>query len=738
MAKELETIVNISGNLEASLRNAIDQATNQLDRLAETTRETGNAYEKLEYALKDQKDALRKAQKEYAAYVLAGEESSIQAQELETYISRLSHAISGNESAMRDAEKAAQKLAGGLNDTGNEANNADDGIDRVGKAAKDSKSGFSVMKGAISNLISSGIQNLISAAGNAITSIYGLADSTQEYREDMGKLETAWESAGQSTELAAETYKNFYSVLGEEDRSVEAVNHLAKFVDTEEDIAKWTDIATGVWGTFGDSLPIEGLTEAANETAKVGDVTGVLADALNWAGVNEDDFQKSLDACATEQERSALITDTLSGLYDDAADSYRENNESIIEARKANSDYTDTLADMGEMIEPVTTAVKGGMTDLLEVGVDLMNKVDFAGFAEKASSGFSALAGFIGPVAEQALPALFDGIGTVTEAFSPLVPLVGDFASGVLPVLSSAVGDIFDALTPVIPIVVDLVSNLLPLISSLIEALAPVITTVVSALTPVLSAIGQLVSGLIPPLIKLVNTLSPVIQFLANVISGALSGAMTSILPLVDTMTATFQSLIDFIVNFFTLNWGEAWQNAIDVFSNIFGSIGNIVKAPINAVIGAINTVINGINSISISLPDWLPGDLAGMTLGFNIPTIPMLATGGFTDGVSIAGEAGTEAVISFNPAYREENIGYWARAGWMLGATVDDAGFSLTGEAGGTTVLDMGGVTFAPNISISGKTNKESVVKAIRDEYPEFLDLLEEFLLERGIGVFA
>lgn len=199
MAKELETIVNISGNLEASLRNAIDQATNQLDKLAETTRETGNAYEKLEYALKDQKDALKKAQKEYAAYVLAGEESSIQAQELETYISRLSHAISGNESAMRDAEKAAQKLAGGLNDTRNEANNADDGIDRVGKAAKDSKSGFSVMKGAISNLISSGIQNLISAAGNAVTSIYGLADSTQEYREDMGKLETAWESAGQST-----------------------------------------------------------------------------------------------------------------------------------------------------------------------------------------------------------------------------------------------------------------------------------------------------------------------------------------------------------------------------------------------------------------------------------------------------------------------------------------------------------------------------------------------------------
>ena len=75
----------------------------------------------------------------------------------------------------------------------------------------------------------------------------------------------------------------------------------------------------------------------------------------------------------------------------------------------------------------------------------------------------------------------------------------------------------------------------------------------------------------------------------------------------------------------------------------------NLAKAPINGVVSAINTVINGINSISITIPDWVPL-VGGNTLGFSIPTIPMLATGGFTDGVSIAGEAGTEAVISFKP----------------------------------------------------------------------------------------
>lgn len=122
-------------------------------------------------------------------------------------------------------------------------------------------------------------------------------------------------------------------------------------------MAKWTDIAAGVWGTFGDSLPIEGLTEASNETAKVGKLTGVLADALNWAGINEDDFQASLDACNSEQERAQLITETLNGLYSKAAGHYRENNASVIEARKATSEYTDTMAELGELMEPVTTEV---------------------------------------------------------------------------------------------------------------------------------------------------------------------------------------------------------------------------------------------------------------------------------------------------------------------------------------------------------------------------------------------
>ena len=128
----------------------------------------------------------------------------------------------------------------------------------------------------------------------AVKQITDLAAETREYREDLARLEAAFTTAGSTSEQATAIYKDFYAVLGEEDRSVEAVNHLAQLCDTEEQLNKWTTICTGVVATFGDSLPIEGLTEAANETAKVGQVTGPLADALNWAGVSEDEFNKNL------------------------------------------------------------------------------------------------------------------------------------------------------------------------------------------------------------------------------------------------------------------------------------------------------------------------------------------------------------------------------------------------------------------------------------------------------------
>ena len=156
------------------------------------------------------------------------------------------------------------------------------------------------------------------------TALVGSAAATEEYRVGQAKLNAAFEAAGSTADMAKYTYDELYKTLGDSDVAVEAANHLAKLTTNGEELAEWTEICTGVFATFGDSLPIEGLTEASNETAKVGVVTGSLADALNWAGVSEDEFNEKLAACNDEAEREKLIRETLIDLYDEAANGYKE------------------------------------------------------------------------------------------------------------------------------------------------------------------------------------------------------------------------------------------------------------------------------------------------------------------------------------------------------------------------------------------------------------------------------
>lgn len=243
-----------------------------------------------------------------------------------------------------------------LDDVSKKAKDGADGLEDLGKGAEKAEKGLDAADIAAGTLVANGLSTLIGAAKDAVMSIVELADSTREYREDMAKLETAFSSAGHSTETASKAYEDMYAILGESDRSVEAVNHLAELTKNEQEVAKWSTIAAGVTAKFGDSLPIEGLTEAANETAKVGKVTGPLADALTWAGISEDEFNKKLEKCNSEQERATLITETLNKEYEAAAAEYNELTASTQEARRATSEMEAAQAELGAAIEPVTTA----------------------------------------------------------------------------------------------------------------------------------------------------------------------------------------------------------------------------------------------------------------------------------------------------------------------------------------------------------------------------------------------
>lgn len=264
------------------------------------------------------------------------------------------------------------KLFGKISIDANEANQAiDDTTGKAKNAEKEQKSAFSKIGGA-----AVAGAKVIAGAGAAMGGAWIAAiEGTREYRVSMGKLETAFTTSGHSAKTAKDTYNTLNSVLGDSDVAVEAANHLAKLTDNQKDLNTWTDICTGVFATFGDSLPIEGLTEAANETAKTGDLTGVLADALNWAGVNEEEFQSKLDSCTTEQERQKLITSTLNGLYSEAAENYKKNNKELIEAEKANGRLKDAMAKLGAIGEPIMTAIKNKISDMAAVAIPKLEKI---------------------------------------------------------------------------------------------------------------------------------------------------------------------------------------------------------------------------------------------------------------------------------------------------------------------------------------------------------------------------
>lgn len=192
----------------------------------------------------------------------------------------------------------------------------------------------------------------VKAAGAAVAGMtaafIALDGATEEYRVAQGKLNAGFQAAGFSTDVARKSYRNFYAILGDTDTATEASQLLANMAKNEEEVTKWTRIAAGVHGTFGDSLPIEGLVESANETARTGQVTGVFADALKWVGIMEDDFNAKLEKTTDVSKRNQLIMDTLSKTYDKAADSFYANNQQVINARRNHATLDEMLAKVGD------------------------------------------------------------------------------------------------------------------------------------------------------------------------------------------------------------------------------------------------------------------------------------------------------------------------------------------------------------------------------------------------------
>ena len=469
---------------------------------------------------KDKLDTLKTAQEQVERQFASGEIDEGQYRAFqreivsaENQLKKFEGNLNNTENQMKDMGDSAKDAESKVDDLGDSAKTAGDKAEKGGK-------GFDMFKSA-AGAIGTGLTAAVSAVAATGGALIAVTENTREYREDLGKLNTAFENAGFSAQSAADVYSGFYGILGETDRSIEAVNHLAQLTNNQEDLSKWTDICAGVTATFGDSLPIEGLTEAANETAKTSAVTGVLADALNWVGVSEDDFNNKLSACSSEQERSALITDTLNGLYKESADTYKEMNADIIESRNASLQFNNALAQIGAAAEPIMAGVKSAVAGGLETVANGLNLI---------TSGDT----------QEGIQAINDGIKSISDNLSEQVGQIVDISTQII-------GALLNTIIASLPSVLDMAVSIIQTLITGIQSSLPQITSSAA------SILTTLITGLVQILPQLLQTGVDVIVNLANGIASQLPTliplAIECIMNLADTLLSNINQIIDAGIN---------------------------------------------------------------------------------------------------------------------------------------------------------------------------------------------
>lgn len=330
---------------------------------------------------------LKEAEKQAQEQFERGEISEEQYRALQREVIATEKKLGGLKAEAKETSDKIEELGEDSEKTGKKIKKQGEETEETEKKTKD-------LDDASGDLAAGGLAALAAAATAAVAAIVALAEESREYRTEMAKLDTAFTDAGFSAEAATETYEELQSVLGETEQAVEASNMLAKLCDSEVELAEWTEILTGVYGTFGTSLPVEALAESANETARTGQIAGNLADALNWAAAEgetfgvtlkkntkaneewnkkvkeaasaEDYFNLALEECSNEQERQQLITKTLTKLYGSAAKQYKKTNAEVIRANQATEKWNKATAKIGKAVEPVVTDIKELGTVLLE------------------------------------------------------------------------------------------------------------------------------------------------------------------------------------------------------------------------------------------------------------------------------------------------------------------------------------------------------------------------------------
>lgn len=342
--------------------------------------------------------------------------------------------------------------------------------------------------------------------------------------------------------------------------------------------------------------------------------------------------------------------------------------------------FEDLEAGVLPVLASIETAAYDGAAALQQINDVKYNDLGSAFEAIKRSAEVSLL-----PMASMIANTLTALAPILRETFEAIAPVITETLNACMPFVQAILPPIVSILTSILPMLTQIISTILPVLTSLISALLSVITPLLEV---ALQIVNSVIMPLVPPLMQIVEALLPPLMSLLN-----------AIMPILSPLLGLLQPI-----------------------ASVLGTIASVIGKIVSFGAGVIN-----------SIAGLFGGGGGGGASGF--------ATGGFTSGPSIAGEDPrypTEAVISFNPAYRAQNLSYWARAGEMLGA-MDEGSYEPISSGSGTSVVyDLSGLSFSPTIKVDGNTDEDALIRKLRDLEPEFIDFILEALARREGGAYV
>lgn len=392
MSVDIGPRIGVDG--EAEFRKSLANINQQIKTLGSEMRAVTSAFEGNEHsqeALAAQADVLNRQidaqEQKLSALQSMLEQSAQRYGENDTRTLRWAQAVqdaTADLNRMRNQLSRTEQEMDGLTDS---TDDAEDAMDDLSGASDGLIGGLADLKAGF-DLARDGIGAIVDIGSQAVQAFFDLADATEEYRIAQGKLNTAYETAGYGPETALKAYTEFYKILGDTDTATEASQLLAELASKSDDVTKWTDIAAGVYGKFGDSIETAGFIEAINQTQKLGEVNGTLADALEFAGITTDDFNVRLADCTTESERNRLIMDTLTEIYGQASDAFYRYNEELIKARENQVLVQESTGNLGEAVQDITNRINADFSPALSGVVDAF--ADVVAGADGAKEELSA------------------------------------------------------------------------------------------------------------------------------------------------------------------------------------------------------------------------------------------------------------------------------------------------------------------------------------------------------------